>query len=87
MAASTEIWKGGETVPVVEDQEDVRGSIRAGLETMATTSWKARNGPEASVLAQEHPAHEIYVLLRQKIASSPVVLLPIMRVDFMLYCT
>jgi two-component system cell cycle sensor histidine kinase/response regulator CckA len=63
MAASTEIGKGDETVLVVEDQDDVRRSIKAILETHGYHILEATNGPEALVLATEHAADEIQLLL------------------------
>jgi len=63
VAAPAETGKGGGTVLVVEDQEDVRRLIRGILEAHGYRILEAANGPEALVLAGEHAAEGIHILL------------------------
>ena len=63
VATSTETRNGDETVLVVEDQEDVRRLIRGILEAHGYHVLEAANGPAALVLAGEHTAEEIHLLL------------------------
>lgn len=82
---------GGETVLVVEDQEDVRKLIRTILESYGYGVLEAENGIEALRLTEEHPG-EIQLLLTDvilpgmngKTLSEQVrVLLPKLKVIFM----
>jgi PAS domain S-box-containing protein len=82
---------GGETVLVVEDQEDVRKLIRTILESYGYRVLEAENGIEALRLTEEHPA-EIHLLLTDiilpgmngKTLSEQVrVLLPKLKIVFM----
>jgi two-component system cell cycle sensor histidine kinase/response regulator CckA len=53
---------GGETVLVVEDEEEVRRLIRTILESYGYHVLEAENGAEALRLGEEHPS-EIHLLL------------------------
>jgi PAS domain S-box-containing protein len=81
---------GGETVLIVEDQEDVRRLIRTILESYGYRVLVAENGIEALRLTEEHPA-EIHLLLTdiilpgmngKTLSEQMRVLLPKLKVIF-----